>query len=45
MADMKIRTVRVPDDVWDRAKAKAKRDGEQLSTVLRRYLMAYIREH
>lgn len=43
MADMKIRTVRVPDDLWARAKAKAKDNDEGISTVIRRLLFAYVR--
>jgi hypothetical protein len=44
MADMKIHTVRVPDDLWARAKIKAKREGDQISTVIRRHLFAYVRD-
>lgn len=43
MADMKIRTVRVPDELWSRVKAKAAREGDEVSTVIRRMLFAYVR--
>lgn len=43
MADMKIRTVRVPDELWERAQAKAKREGDGISAVIRRLLFAYVR--
>lgn len=35
------RTVRVPDDVWEAAKAKAVERGENLSDVIRRALSRY----
>lgn len=38
-----IRTVRVPDELWERAQAKAKSEGKELSTVIRRLLSAYAR--
>lgn len=34
----RIRGIRVPDDVWDAAKARAERDGTTVSEVVRRYL-------
>ena len=39
-----IRTVRVPEDLWRRARAKAKAKGDNLSQVIRRALFAYVRE-
>jgi antitoxin component of RelBE/YafQ-DinJ toxin-antitoxin module len=35
------RTVRVPDDVWVKAKAAAEKRGETLSDVIRRALERY----
>lgn len=35
------RTVRVPDDEWEAAKAKAAEKGETLSEVIRRALKRY----
>lgn len=35
------RTVRVPDDEWEAAKAKAAEKGETLSEVIRRALRRY----
>ena len=35
------RTVRVPDEVWDAAKVKAKERGDNLSDVIRRALQRY----
>jgi macrodomain Ter protein organizer (MatP/YcbG family) len=35
------RTVRVPDDVWAKASAKAEQRGEVLSEVIRRFLERY----
>ena len=35
------RTVRVPDEVWDAAKAKATKRGDNLSDVIRRALQQY----
>lgn len=37
------RTVRVPDDVWSAAKAKADERGENLSEVIRKALQRYAR--
>lgn len=36
------RTVRVPDDVWAAAKAKAEERGDTLSDVIRRALQRYV---
>jgi predicted DNA binding CopG/RHH family protein len=35
------RTVRIPDDEWEAAKAKAAAEGETLSEVIRRALRRY----
>lgn len=37
------RTVRVPDDVWAAAKAKAEERGEVLSEVIRKALERYVK--
>lgn len=42
MTNTKIRTVRIPDDLWVRAKAKAKAEGTGISQVIRRLLFAYV---
>lgn len=40
---MKSRVVRVPDDLWTAAQAKADERGEYLSEVIRRALERYVR--
>ena len=40
----KNRVVRVPDELWDAAQAKARSENKQLSTVIRRMLSQYVRE-
>ena len=40
-AATKNRVVRVTDEVWDAAKAKAEENGETVSEVIRRALIAY----
>jgi predicted HicB family RNase H-like nuclease len=45
MADTKIRTVRVPDWLWRRALAKAKRQDTDVSTLVRAWLREYVREN
>lgn len=40
-----IRNVRVPDEVWLRAKAVAAARGESLSDVLRAALERYVKRH
>lgn len=37
------RTVRIPDDLWDAAVAKAEERGESVSDVIRRALQRYVR--
>ena len=36
------RTVRIPTDLWEAAKAKAAERGENLSDVIRRALVRYV---
>ncbi len=38
-------TFRLPEDLYDRAKAKAKREDITLSQVLRRYLRGWVSDH
>lgn len=38
-----IRTVRIDDDLWSRAQARAAERGETVSEVLRRCLQRYVR--
>lgn len=40
-----IRTFRLEDDVWRSAKARAFRNGETVSDVIRRALVAYVEEY
>ncbi|MDT4997448.1 MAG: hypothetical protein QOD45_1516 [Pseudonocardiales bacterium] len=37
------RTVRIPDEVWEAAKAAAERRGEFISDVIRRALIRYVK--
>jgi hypothetical protein len=37
----KVRAVRVSDDLWEAAQARAAENGESLSDVIRRALIAY----
>lgn len=39
-----VRTVRVDDELWDKAVAKAKRRRENMAVVIRRALLAYVEE-
>lgn len=41
---MKIRAVRVNDEIWRKAQKKAKEDGVALSEVIRTALKNYIKE-
>ena len=40
---IKAKSVRVPDVLWDAAKAKADQRGEYLSEVIRRALERYVK--
>lgn len=42
MAETRIRTLRVPDDVWERAKEKATASGTTVSAVLLAALTRYV---
>lgn len=39
-----VHSVRIPEELWERASRKAAREGVQMSTVIRRYLFAYVRD-
>jgi hypothetical protein len=41
MAETEIRTVRVPDELWDRALARARTDNTTLSRLIRGWLADY----
>jgi len=43
MANTTTRGVRIPDDEWDAAKARAKENHEILASVIRRLLREYAR--
>lgn len=45
MVKTKNRTIRVEDDIWEKAAAAAKGNGENVSVVIRRALITYIREN
>lgn len=45
MVKTKNRTIRVEDDIWEKAAAAAKANGENVSVVIRRALITYIREN
>lgn len=42
--ETKVRTVRVDDELWEAAQAKAKRRRETVAAVLKRALLAYVEE-
>lgn len=44
MAETTKRGVRVDDDLWERAQAKAKDRRESVADVIRRALLAYVEE-
>ena len=37
------RTIRVPDDLWDKARARADERGESVSEAVRKFLERYTR--
>lgn len=41
--DNPARTVRVPDDLWNAARAKAATNGETVADVIRRALERYVK--
>lgn len=40
---MKSRVIRVPDDLWRRAKERADEKGETVSEAVRKFLERYVR--
>lgn len=44
VVETKIRTVRVDDELWEAAQAKAARRRESVADVIRRALLAYVEE-
>jgi hypothetical protein len=38
----RLRNIRVPDELWDAAKAKAESEGAPLSEVIRHFLSGYV---
>lgn len=45
MGNTKNRTVRVEDEIWDKAVEVAKANGENVSVVIRRALIHYVKEN
>lgn len=45
MGETPSRNVRVEDEIWDTAAAAAKANGENLSVVIRRALIQYVKEN
>lgn len=43
MSQRKHRSVRVEDDLWDEAQEACRYRGDNLSTVIRKHLVAYVR--
>ena len=43
MARDPLRAIRVPDDLWKAAQAKARERGEPVSEVIRRALQRYVK--
>jgi predicted transcriptional regulator len=44
VAETKVRTVRVDDELWEAAQKKAKRRRETVAAVIKRALLAYVEE-
>jgi len=44
VAETKVRTVRVDDELWQAAQEKAKRRRETVAAVIKRALLAYVEE-
>lgn len=42
--DNPARTIRVPDDLWNRARERADERGETVSEAVRRFLVRYVKE-
>lgn len=44
VAETKVRTVRVDDELWNAAQEKAKRRRETVAAVIKRALLAYVED-
>ena len=44
VAETKVRTVRVDDELWEAAQKKAKRRRETVAAVIKRALLAYVED-
>jgi metal-responsive CopG/Arc/MetJ family transcriptional regulator len=44
MSKTPLRAIRIDDELWEAAQAKAAQDGDNLSAVIRDALRAYIQE-
>lgn len=44
VAETKVRTVRVDDELWQAAQEKAKRRRETVAAVIKRALLAYVED-
>lgn len=44
VAETKVRTVRVDDELWQAAQEKAKKRRETVAAVIKRALLAYVEE-
>jgi predicted transcriptional regulator len=44
VAETKVRTVRVDDELWKKAQEKAKRRRETVAAVIKRALLAYVED-
>lgn len=45
MASMTSRAIRIDDDLWQKAAEAAKANGENVSVVIRRALVQYVKEN
>jgi hypothetical protein len=45
VGNTKNRVVRIDDDLWEKARAAAKANGENVSVVIRRALIQYVKEN
>lgn len=45
MATMTSRAIRIDDELWEKASAAAKANGENVSVVIRRALIQYVKDN
>lgn len=45
MGNMTNRAIRIDDELWENAQAAAKANGENVSVVIRRALIQYVKEN